>query len=103
MKSIISPLLATAALCLPLFGQENDLESRSAHLAVKPSAEVAAEGAKQSPETLARLDSWFTDAKFGVFIHFGVYCALEGEVRQGNLVDMRATPASRFKDIVNHL
>ena len=28
---------------------------------------------------------------------------IQGEVRQGNLVDMRVTPASRLKDIVNHL
>jgi alpha-L-fucosidase len=54
--------------------------------AAKPSKQkVASEDRgveiKQSPETLARLDSWFTDAKFGVFIHFGVYSALEGEYK----------------------
>ncbi len=34
---------------------------------------------KQTPDSEARLDAWFKDAKFGAFIHFGVYSMLEGE------------------------
>ena len=34
---------------------------------------------KQTPDSLARLDKWFFDAKFGAFIHFGAYSSLEGE------------------------
>lgn len=34
---------------------------------------------KQTADSEARLDQWFRDAKFGAFIHFGVYSTLEGE------------------------
>jgi alpha-L-fucosidase len=34
---------------------------------------------KQTPDSEARLEKWFKDAKFGIFIHFGVYSMLEGE------------------------
>jgi alpha-L-fucosidase len=34
---------------------------------------------KQTPDSEARLDQWYKDAKFGAFIHFGVYSTLEGE------------------------
>ncbi|MGJ8640502.1 MAG: alpha-L-fucosidase [Opitutaceae bacterium] len=33
---------------------------------------------KQTPDSIARNDKWFYDAKFGAFIHFGVYSVLEG-------------------------
>jgi len=36
---------------------------------------------KQTADSEARLDKWFCDAKFGAFIHFGVYSALEGEYK----------------------
>ncbi|WP_411826811.1 alpha-L-fucosidase [Luteolibacter sp. AS25] len=40
---------------------------------------------KQTPDSDARLDKWFRDAKFGAFIHFGVYSSLEGEYKgRGN-------------------
>ncbi|MFC1760843.1 alpha-L-fucosidase [Planctomycetota bacterium] len=34
---------------------------------------------KQTPDSQERLEKWFKDAKFGAFIHFGVYSSLEGE------------------------
>jgi len=34
---------------------------------------------QQTPDSLERINKWFTDAKFGAFIHFGVYSMLEGE------------------------
>lgn len=34
---------------------------------------------KQTADSIARQDQWFRDAKFGSFIHFGVYSTLEGE------------------------
>ena len=80
MKSLILPLLTTAALSLPLLATEKP-EIQAPHLAEEPSSQVADKGAKPSPETLARLNSWFTDAKFGIFIHFGIYSALEGEYK----------------------
>ncbi|MBU2950897.1 alpha-L-fucosidase [Tamlana agarivorans] len=33
---------------------------------------------KQTPDSEARLNQWYKDAKFGAFIHFGVYSVLEG-------------------------
>ncbi|CAA6678490.1 MULTISPECIES: alpha-L-fucosidase [unclassified Lentimonas] len=33
---------------------------------------------KQTPDSIARNEKWFYDAKFGAFIHFGVYSVLEG-------------------------
>ncbi|MGJ8654583.1 MAG: alpha-L-fucosidase [Opitutaceae bacterium] len=35
-------------------------------------------GLKQTPDSIARNEKWFYDAKFGAFIHFGVYSVLEG-------------------------
>ncbi|QDU90762.1 Alpha-L-fucosidase [Pirellulimonas nuda] len=37
------------------------------------------EGLRQTPDSVARQEQWFRDAKFGAFIHFGVYSTLEGE------------------------
>lgn len=34
---------------------------------------------QQTPDSIARQEQWFRDAKFGAFIHFGVYSALAGE------------------------
>ena len=34
---------------------------------------------KQTPDSIARQNKWFRDAKFGAFIHFGVYSTLEGQ------------------------
>lgn len=36
------------------------------------------ESLKQTPDSIARKEQWFYDAKFGAFIHFGVYSLLEG-------------------------
>ncbi|WP_411828196.1 alpha-L-fucosidase [Luteolibacter sp. AS25] len=33
---------------------------------------------KQTPDSIARNKKWFYDAKFGAFIHFGIYSVLEG-------------------------
>lgn len=37
-----------------------------------------AENLEQTPDSKKRLEKWFLDAKFGAFIHFGVYSSLEG-------------------------
>jgi alpha-L-fucosidase len=39
------------------------------------------ESLKQTPDSEERLNQWFRDAKFGAFIHFGVYSTLEGEYK----------------------
>ncbi|MFC7338706.1 alpha-L-fucosidase [Haloferula chungangensis] len=38
---------------------------------------------KQTPDSIERQEKWFRDAKFGAFIHFGVYSTLEGEYQGG--------------------
>ena len=43
---------------------------------------------KQTADSQARLDKWYRDAKYGTFIHFGVYSMLGGkykdQVAKGN-------------------
>ncbi len=36
---------------------------------------------EQTPDSEARLDKWFRDAKFGAFIHFGAYSPFAGEYK----------------------
>lgn len=36
---------------------------------------------RQTPDSIERQNKWFRDAKFGAFIHFGVYSTLEGEYK----------------------
>ncbi|EMI57239.1 alpha-L-fucosidase, partial [Rhodopirellula sallentina] len=36
---------------------------------------------QQTPDSIARQEKWFRDAKLGAFIHFGVYSTLEGEYK----------------------
>jgi alpha-L-fucosidase len=43
---------------------------------------------KQTPDSEARLDAWYRDAKFGAFIHFGAYSPLAGQY-QGRGTDHR--------------
>lgn len=79
MKNILLPLLATAAVTLPLVAQEKPKK------APKPAARNVSfeyrfgDELKQTPDSLARQELWFRDAKFGAFIHFGAYSQLEGE------------------------
>jgi len=40
-----------------------------------------ADDLKQTEDSLKRVDQWFRDAKFGAFIHFGVYSMLEGQYK----------------------
>lgn len=41
---------------------------------------------EETPQAFAQRMRWFTDAKFGMFIHFGLYSSLGG-VYKGNAVD----------------
>jgi alpha-L-fucosidase len=40
-------------------------------------------GLQQTEDSEERLDQWFRDAKFGVFIHFGLYSPLAGQYQDG--------------------
>lgn len=41
------------------------------------------EGIHLSPESEKRIDQWFRQAKFGAFIHFGLYSMLAGQYKNG--------------------
>ena len=52
---------------------------------------VAGDAAAAAPETRAQRDArmqWWRDARFGMFIHWGVYAVLGG-VYQGQIVDAK--------------
>ena len=71
MKKILLSIIVPMAVSLPL------------HAANVPSIDTYKTrfdaSLKQTPDSEARLEKWFKDAKFGAFIHFGVYSSLEGE------------------------
>jgi arylsulfatase A-like enzyme/alpha-L-fucosidase len=46
-------------------------------------------GLEQTSDSEARLDQWFRDAKFGVFIHFGLYSPLAGQYQDGRGVERK--------------
>ncbi|MDF7799571.1 alpha-L-fucosidase [Pontiellaceae bacterium B1224] len=76
MNRILLTLMTLSAVTLPLQAAEKPAKA--------PNPEWAFEyrfsdDLEQTADSEARLDEWFRDAKFGAFIHFGVYSALEGE------------------------
>ncbi|WP_442511818.1 alpha-L-fucosidase [Novipirellula sp. SH528] len=79
MKTILFPLI------LLMMG----IATSQAQTATKMGAEASQrnvsfeyrfpDGLEQTADSKARQSKWFHDAKFGAFIHFGVYSTLEGE------------------------
>ena len=94
MKLLLLLTLSISVFSLPLSADEFP-EIPAAHVAEEASGVVASEGARQSAETLARLDSWFTDAKFGVLVCFGIYSMLEGEYKG-------RTPEHPYSEWIQH-
>jgi alpha-L-fucosidase len=80
MKTILIPLIAILLLAgcsspSPDFAPKGD---KSFEYRFDDSME-------QTPDSIARQNLWFRDAKFGAFIHFGAYSQLEGEYKgRGN-------------------
>lgn len=80
MRITLLAFAATLSIALPSFAQQaakNAAANRN-----KRNTDFAyrfADDLKQTPDSIRRQDQWFRDAKFGAFIHFGVYSALEGE------------------------
>ena len=75
------PLFLFATLAASLAGTQLHAEEKKAPA---PNPEHAFEfrfspDLKQTPDSEARLEKWFMDAKFGAFIHFGAYSTLEGQ------------------------
>ena len=90
MRSILIALVFASSMWAPLQAQEPAKQPQSKKAAKKsvkapnPKHEFGYrfdDDLKQTPDSIARLDKWFYDAKFGVFIHFGVYSSLEGEYK----------------------
>lgn len=80
-------MIAKASMCLAalaLSAQVSVAETTKAKdkAAIDPTRTFEyrfAEDLKQTPDSVARMAEWYRDAKFGAFIHFGVYSSLEGE------------------------
>ena len=80
-KTNLMSLILLTLLLAPLQAQETAKKK-----ARKPDPQHAFEyrfddDLKQTPDSIARLEKWFFDAKFGAFIHFGAYSSLEGEYK----------------------
>ncbi|MDA9260354.1 alpha-L-fucosidase [Puniceicoccaceae bacterium] len=72
MKSIIKKgLLSLVALLSAGLSSQAEVDESSYEYRFDASL-------KQTPDSIARKEQWFYDAKFGAFIHFGVYSVLEG-------------------------
>ena len=79
MKCILLPMMALTAGVLSVSANANAKKAPN-----QPKGDVTfeyrfAEDLQQTPDSIARQEQWFRDAKFGAFIHFGVYSTLEGE------------------------
>ena len=79
MKFILLPLMVIMVGMLPLQAQE-PAKNVQKKLNPKHNFEYRFDDdLKQTSDSKARQELWFRDAKFGAFIHFGVYSTLEGE------------------------
>lgn len=67
MKYILLPLLTALVLSSPLQAKKNSYQERFSS------------SVKQTSDSEARLNQWYRDAKYGAFIHFGVYSMLAGK------------------------
>jgi len=94
-------LLSTAFLFSPLLSAKPQKKSYQ---------ERFSSSLKQTADSEARLDKWYRDAKYGAFIHFGVYSMMggefEGEIAKGNYSEwirknMKITPAKYHEAAAN--
>lgn len=80
MKKVIFYLLLIAVSSLQ--AQENEAKKVTKKEKRNISFEYRfPEDLKQTPDSEKRLNLWYRDAKFGAFIHFGVYSTLEGDYK----------------------
>jgi len=84
MKFNALPLLIVLFFMSIVSAQSVDAEKTKKKPAKKNQKDISFEhrfsdDLKQTADSQERLDQWFRDAKFGAFIHFGVYSTLEGE------------------------
>ena len=79
MKAILITLVVLVAGVLP---QQHATAQQKKAKPPRPEASFEyrfADDLKQTPDSIERQNQWFRDAKFGAFIHFGVYSTLEGQ------------------------
>ena len=85
MKVIITTL-SVILLCALVSSEAAETAKKKPVRKKRPARNVSFEhrfsdDLKQTADSEARLDKWYKDAKFGAFIHFGAYSALEGEYK----------------------
>ncbi len=109
MKTFLVPLVVIAASVLSLQANTNPQISPN-----QPKGDTSFEyrfddDLRQTPDSLVRQDKWFRDAKFGAFIHFGVYSSLEGEYngrgsehRYGEWIQISGKiPAEEYREVAS--
>ena len=101
MQRTAQSLLITI-LCIPAV-QAAEPQQRPAKKAAPGTAfeHRFSDDLKQTADSEARLDKWFRDAKFGAFIHFGVYSSLEGEYKGRGLKEPARWSIPAFRRISN--
>jgi len=81
MKKTTSLIIAlsflVSALCHAV-----DAPSASKEAESPAATKARLQGFRHTPESEARLNKWFRDAKFGAFIHFGPYSTLAGKYKE---------------------
>ncbi|MCG9792331.1 alpha-L-fucosidase [Flavobacterium algicola] len=78
-KIIVNLLLISISI---LHAQDHAKKETAKEVKIEQTFEYRfAQDLKQTPDSEARLNQWYKDAKFGAFIHFGVYSTLEGEYK----------------------
>jgi len=79
MKSSILSLIVVVSIFVPLQAQEAAKKDPKKIVPEHRFEYRFDDDLKQTDDSIARQEQWFRDAKFGAFIHFGVYSTLEGE------------------------
>lgn len=74
---ILLPLLCGIAFAEVVPSPDNPEQAHTDSFKKRLAAEL-----RHPPESEARLNKWFRDDKFGVFIHFGAYSPLAGQYKE---------------------
>ncbi len=84
MKIPAAKLLAVLLLpliCYPVLAESEPRPDNPEQAAAESFNKRFAPDLQHPPESEARLNKWFRDAKYGVFIHFGAYSQLAGQYK----------------------
>ena len=80
MKKILAPILLPL-LCGLAFAETVPSADNPEQAHADSFKKRFASDLRHPPESEARLNKWFRDGKFGVFIHFGAYSTLAGQYK----------------------